>query len=193
MEYDRKVTHDGKTNCYKFVKDGIKHTLVPLKDEDAAKTSGTKALLIGGKQFVKQIGENEVNYAIVRRTKTMLLNTEGSVLPTEIQELLGEFKDIVVDDLPDKLRPKRSISHHINFIPGASLLNKAAYRMSPKDNEEIGKQVQELLDKGLIRESLSPCAIPTVRSVENGECVQIREILIKSLFGIDFPYPEWMT
>jgi len=37
------------------VKDGVKHTLVPIKEEDAAESSGTKALLIGGKQFVKQI------------------------------------------------------------------------------------------------------------------------------------------
>ena len=48
-QYDRKVTHDGKTNCYKFVKDGVKHTLVPIKEEDATESSGTKALLIGGK------------------------------------------------------------------------------------------------------------------------------------------------
>jgi len=143
-QYDRKVTHDGKTNCYKFVKDGIKHTLVPIKEEDVAEPSGTKALLIGGKQFVKQIEENEVNFAIVRRTRPILLNTEQSELPIEIQELLNEFQDIIVDNLPDKLPPKRSISHHIDFIPGASLPNKAAYRMSLKDNEEIHKQVQEL-------------------------------------------------
>ncbi len=90
------MTHDGKKNCYKFVKDGIKHTLVPIKEEDAAELSGTKALLIGGKQFSKQIEENEVNYAIVRRTKTVFLNTEKLELPTEIHELLEEFKDIVV-------------------------------------------------------------------------------------------------
>jgi len=34
--------------------------------------------------------------------------------------------------------------------------------MSPKDNQDITKQVHELLDKGLIRESLSPCAVPTI-------------------------------
>lgn len=55
--------------------------------------------------------------------------------------MLEEFTNIVVDDLPDKLPPKKSISHHIDFIPGASLPNQAAYRMNPNDNEEIRKHV----------------------------------------------------
>ena len=42
--------------------------------------------------------------------------------------------------------------------------NKAAYRLTPQENEEVKKQVQELLDKGLVRESLSSCAIPMVLS-----------------------------
>ena len=62
------------------------------------------------------------------------------------------------------LQPIRSINHHIDLIPGAALPNKSTYRMTPTENEEIGKQVQELLDKGLIRESLSPCTVPTVLS-----------------------------
>eukprot|EP00253_Pinus_taeda_P034758 PITA_34758 len=130
-QYDRKVVHDGLTNCYKFVKDGIKHTLVPIKEEG---TAGTKAL----------------------------------DLPPEIQQMLQEFTDIVVDELLNKLSPKRSISNHIDFIPGASFPNKAAYRMSPKDNEEIRKQLQELPDKGLIRESLIPYTVPTVLTPKKG-------------------------
>eukprot|EP00253_Pinus_taeda_P021642 PITA_21642 len=90
-------------------------------------------------QYDQKIEESEVNYVVVRRAKIVLLHTEMSNLPTKIQETLQEFRDIVVDDLPDKLPPKRSISRHINFIPGASLPNKAAYQMSPKDNEEIRK------------------------------------------------------
>jgi len=34
--------------------------------------------------------------------------------------------------------------------------------MTPKENEEIRKQVQGLLDKGLIREILSSCIVPAV-------------------------------
>ena len=85
-------------------------------------------------------------------------------LPEEIQEQLENFVDIVVDELPHSFPPIRSIRHHIDLIPGASLSNKEAYRLTPRENEEIKNQVQELLDKGLVRESLSPCAVPTVLS-----------------------------
>lgn len=141
LQYDRKVIHDREKNCYRFVKDGIKDTLVPMKEEDTSETSGTKALLIGGKKFQRQIEDNEVNYAVVRRPRTVLIHSKIIDLPVEIQDMLQEFSDIVVDDLQDKLPPKRSINHHIYFISEASFQNKAAYKMSSKDNEEIRKQV----------------------------------------------------
>jgi len=81
-QYDWKVVHDGKMNCYKFVKDGIKHMVVPIMEEKTTEASGTKALLVSGKQFVKQIEENEVNYVVVRREKIMLLHTKMSEMPT---------------------------------------------------------------------------------------------------------------
>ena len=43
----------------------------------------------------------------------------------------------MVDDFGNELSLVRSISHHIDLIPGASFLNKVAYRMTPKENEEI--------------------------------------------------------
>ena len=61
--------------------------------------------------------------------------------------MLSEYRDIVVDDLPNELPPRRNISHRIDFILGASLPNKVAYRLTPQENEELKKQVQGLLDK----------------------------------------------
>jgi len=135
----------------------------------------------------------EVKYVVVRRPKPILIHTEVTSLPKEIQDMLQEFSDIVVDDLPDKLSPKWSISHHIDFIPGATLPNKAAYQMSLKDNEEIRKQVQELLDKALIRESLSPCVVPTILAPKKGGqwrmCTDSRAIN-KITIKYRFPLPQ---
>jgi hypothetical protein len=107
-----------------------------------------------------------MQFVVVGKPRLILTSTSMNDFPIQVQELLDEFVDIVVDELPHTLPPIRSTSHHIDLILGAILLNKAAYRLTPQENEEIKEKFQELLDKGLIRESLSPCAIPTVLSLK---------------------------
>jgi len=51
--------------------------------------------------------------------------------------LLETFAYIFADEIPAGLPPKRDIQHHIDLVPGAFLPNKPAYRMNPKDTEEI--------------------------------------------------------
>jgi len=57
---------------------------------------------------------------------------------------------------------KRDILDHIDLIPGAIFPNKLAYRMNRKDTMEIQRQVEELVYKGLVKQSLSPCTIPAL-------------------------------
>jgi hypothetical protein len=42
------------------------------------------------------------------------------------------------------------------------LPNRAPYRTNLEETKEIQCQLQELLDKGYVRESLSPCVIPVI-------------------------------
>ena len=77
---------------------------------------------------------------MVRKPRIVLTSTRVDDLPEEVQELLEEFADIVVDELPRSL-PPMSVSHHIDLIPGATLPNKAAYKLTPQENEEVKRQV----------------------------------------------------
>ncbi|XP_056695519.1 uncharacterized protein [Spinacia oleracea] len=73
-----------------------------------------------------------------------------------------DFKDVFPDELPPGLPPIRGIEHQIDLIPGTSLPNKAAYRCNPEETKELQKQIDELVNRGYVRESLSPCAVPVL-------------------------------
>jgi len=54
----------------------------------------------------------------------------------------------------------RDIQHAIGLILVATLSNLPHYRMNPTELAESQRQVEELLDKGFIKENLSLCAVP---------------------------------
>jgi hypothetical protein len=57
------------------------------------------------------------------------------------------------------LPPIKVIEHQIDFVPRASIPNRPAYRSNPEDSKELQRQVEELMSKGYICESMSPCAV----------------------------------
>jgi hypothetical protein len=130
---------------------------------------------------------------VVRKPRVMLTSTSMDDLPEEVQELLDNFANMVVDELPNSFPPIRIINHHIDLIPGESLPNKEAYRLTPQENEEVKNQVQELVDKGLVRERLGPCAVPTVLSPKKDggwrKCTDSRAIN-KITIRYIFPLPR---
>jgi hypothetical protein len=156
-QFDRNVVHDGRMNTYTLEKDGRTHTLLSIKDNEVKPELSSTILLMSGKDLLTEMEKKEdPQFFVVRKPRIVLTSTRVDDLPDEIQELLGEFTDIIVDELPRSLPPMQSMSNHIDLIPGASLPNKAVYRLTPQENEEVKRQVQDLVDKGLVRESLSP-------------------------------------
>ena len=58
--------------------------------------------------------------------------------------------------------PKKGIVHDIILQQDVPWPNIGIYMLSALENVEIKKQVQELLEKGFIRPSTSPCGSPIV-------------------------------
>jgi hypothetical protein len=193
-QYDRNVIHDGKMNTYTLAKNGRTHMLLPIKDKEVKPEVNNTVLLMSGKELLTKVKKKEdPQFFMVRKPRIVLTSTRVDDLLEDIQELLEEFTYIMVDELSHLLPSMRSVSHHIELILGAILLNKSAYRLTPQENEEVRKQVQELLDKGLVRESLSPCVVPMVPSPKKyggwRMCTESRAIK-KITIRYRFPLPQ---
>lgn len=74
-----------------------------------------------------------------------------------IQEIpiVCEYLDVFPEELPG-IPSAREIKFIIELIPGIQSISKAPYRMGPTELVELKKQLQELLDKGFVRPSISP-------------------------------------
>ncbi|XP_043807316.1 uncharacterized protein LOC122721962, partial [Manihot esculenta] len=100
---------------------------------------------------------------ILRFSSNFMIETNPTVeLPSSFSKLLQEFADVFPEEVPSGLPPIRGIEHQIDFVPGAQIPNRPAYRSNPEETKELQKQVDELLAKGHIRESLSQCAVPVL-------------------------------
>ena len=107
-------------------------------------------------------------------------------LPNIVVSLLQEYEDVFLNDVPSGLSPIRGIEHQIDFVPGVTIPNRSAYRSNPNETKELQRQVEELLTKGHVRESMSPCAVPVLLvPKKNGtwrmyvDCRAINNITVK--------------
>ena len=96
--------------------------------------------------------------------KESFLNTNDNNIsfPSVVGSLLQEFGDVFPEEIPPGLPPIRGIEHQIDLVPGATIPNRPAYRSNPEETKELQKQVEDLMAKGYVRESLSLWAVPVL-------------------------------
>ena len=72
---------------------------------------------------------------------------------------LKEYQDVFPKELTS-LSPKRELVHEIELIRGAKPIACAPYKMSPSKALELKNQLSQLLEQGLIKQSVSPWSAP---------------------------------
>ncbi|XP_074300260.1 uncharacterized protein LOC141631497 [Silene latifolia] len=141
-QFDRKVEHDETSNVYSVTNGNVTYNLKPMSSNKVKESKLKKGSMFIEAQDVEEIlARGEQAYSA---------------------GLLDEFMDVFAEDLPYKLPPLPGIEHQIDLIPGAALPNKPAYRCNPEEANELQRQVQELIERGYVQESLSSCAVPTL-------------------------------
>ena len=58
-------------------------------------------------------------------------------LPSNVESLSQGFEDVFPEEMPSGLPPIRGIEHQIDFIPGATIPNRPAYRSNPEETKEL--------------------------------------------------------
>jgi hypothetical protein len=69
--------------------------------------------------------------------------------------VVQEFADVFREELPG-LPPERELEFTIELKPGTKTIERTPYQMSTPDLQELKMKLKELLDLGLIRQSVSP-------------------------------------
>ena len=91
----------------------------------------------------------------------MILDSKRGQVDVEKIPVVREFPDVLPEELPG-IPLEREVALSIEIVPGIVPMSRALYRMAPTELKELKTQLQELLDKGFIRPSVSPWGAPVL-------------------------------
>ena len=119
------------------------------KKTEAPKAKGLN--IINPKAFERIAIQKSIVFVLVAKE---LQGETREEQPEEVQLVLQEFKDVFPEEFLDHFPPMHDIQHAIDFVPEVTLPNLLHYGMSPAEHAELQRQVEELLSKGFVRESM---------------------------------------
>ena len=91
----------------------------------------------------------------------LILDSKREQVNLDNIPVIKDFPDVFPEELPGA-PPEREVDLSIEVVQGTTPISKAPYRMAPTKLKELKTQLQELLDKGFIRPSVSPWGAPVL-------------------------------
>ena len=89
----------------------------------------------------------------------LTLDSKRGQIYLERIPVVREFPNVFLEELPG-IPLEREVDLSIEIVPRTVPMFRAPYRMAPMELKELKSRLQELLDKGFIRPSVSPWGAP---------------------------------
>ena len=182
LTHHRVQTNHGDGSAVVF-KGNKSHTLRGIRSKEPLTTK-----LLSAMQLKRKLRTGSQCFLVLLNK----VEEDESVLefPVEMQPLVKEFADVFAAP-PSGLPPARNVGHTIPLEPGAVPPFRPLYRLSPLEQAEAKRQIEEYLAKGWIEPSSSPYGAPILFvPKKNGQlrmCVDYRalnKVTVKNRFPL---------
>ncbi|TYK14495.1 putative polyprotein [Cucumis melo var. makuwa] len=153
LEVDFLFTHYASMNCHR-------------KEVIFRKPSSTEVVFRGERKIIPTslISALKVEKLLRKGCTAFLVHVvevQQEKLKPEDVPVVNEYLDVFPADLSG-LPPNREVEFTIELLAGTTPISQAPYRMAPSKLKELKVQLQELVDKGYIRSSVSPWGAPVL-------------------------------
>jgi hypothetical protein len=118
----------------------------------------------------------------------------GVATDVQMEELrvVQQFQDVFPLEIPG-FPPTREVEFFIDLHPGTGPISESPYRMAPAELVELKSQIEDLMEKGFIRPSVSPWGAPVLlvkkKDGRSRLCVDYRK-LNKATIKNRYPLPR---
>nr|GEY79755.1 putative reverse transcriptase domain-containing protein [Tanacetum cinerariifolium] len=161
--YDRQGGNSGRT-CHRITDACFSYGLTGHMAKDCPKNGGSGSKGNGNDKQLAAKGK------VFSLTRDHAVNSSGTVSGTLLMNDLAVFvlfdtgaTHYVISITFAKIPHEREVKFGIELVSGTQPISKAPYRMAPIELKELKEQLQELLDLGFIRPSVSPNRYPLPR------------------------------
>ena len=121
----------------------------------------------------------EITYTATKPSSKVHCHASIANPTLEQVPVVCEYPDVFPEELPC-MPPDRDIEFIIELVPGTEPIAQKPYRMNPKELDELKRQLEDMLQKGLIRPSASPWGSPVIfvdkRDGTTRLCVDYRKL-----------------
>ena len=126
--------------------------------------------------FVRMVKEENVAEKYKGKSDLGAVHLWREDLPVEIRAVLNDYEDVFPKDLPPGLPPiRKGHEFKIELKDDTPPVHRPLYKLSPLELAEAKKQIEYMLEHGLIRPSDSPYGAPVLFALkkDSGLCFYI--------------------